>query len=306
MHFLFRPERKVLLIISMVAFMGLGLLGYRAVYATGDRVAVVAHSNGREENRGDRTKEVSGMGKSPGRPESFRSDESAEMDESSGASDIAGACETAKIVVHVCGEVKRPGVYSLANSARVNDAVNAAGGATDSACLDAVNLASPISDGQQVYIPPKPKPQRSQSFSSAAIGKPSGSAKTGSFTAVGSPKATDGGVDAVPRLGGAASQPDGHTAQSGDVVGARLSEQGAVADSLQLADPLQGGSTVININTSNKEELMKLKGVGPVLAERIIEYRTRNGRFSAIEDLLDVPGIGPKKLEAMRQYITVY
>jgi competence protein ComEA len=48
-----------------------------------------------------------------------------------------------------------------------------------------------------------------------------------------------------------------------------------------------------------------LPGVGPVLAERIVAYRDANGPFQAVEDLLEVPGIGEAKLAAMRDLVTV-
>ncbi|MFM8530057.1 MAG: helix-hairpin-helix domain-containing protein [Ilumatobacteraceae bacterium] len=68
----------------------------------------------------------------------------------SGTSDAATA---STITVHVAGPVTSPGVYRLAAGSRVVDAVRAAGGATTSAELDSVNLASLVEDGQQIYVP---------------------------------------------------------------------------------------------------------------------------------------------------------
>jgi competence protein ComEA helix-hairpin-helix repeat region len=61
----------------------------------------------------------------------------------------------------------------------------------------------------------------------------------------------------------------------------------------------------ININTAGIAELDKLPGVGPALAERIIQYRTDNGLFSQPEDLQNVSGIGPKTYEKMSAQVTV-
>ena len=59
------------------------------------------------------------------------------------------------IVVHVAGEVKNPGVYTLPSGARMIDAVNAAGGATARADLEVSNLATPLIDSSQIYVPAK-------------------------------------------------------------------------------------------------------------------------------------------------------
>ncbi len=66
---------------------------------------------------------------------------------------------------------------------------------------------------------------------------------------------------------------------------------------------LPGG--LININTATLEELDLLPGIGPVTAEKIIQYREDNGFFVTIEDILQVPGIGDKTLDDIRDLITV-
>lgn len=61
----------------------------------------------------------------------------------------------------------------------------------------------------------------------------------------------------------------------------------------------------INLNSANKEKLMKLKHIGPVLAERIISYRETSGPFADKEDVKNVKGVGDKTYEDIRKYITV-
>lgn len=58
-----------------------------------------------------------------------------------------------KIYVHICGEVKKPGVYELNDGSRIFEAIEAAGGMTKAAAGDSVNQAEALSDGQQLYIP---------------------------------------------------------------------------------------------------------------------------------------------------------
>ena len=67
----------------------------------------------------------------------------------------------------------------------------------------------------------------------------------------------------------------------------------------------QPQKTKININTASSEELQTLKGIGPVKAQAIIDYRNEKGFFRSVEELINVSGIGPKTLEKIRDKITV-
>jgi competence protein ComEA len=61
----------------------------------------------------------------------------------------------------------------------------------------------------------------------------------------------------------------------------------------------------ININSATAAELDSLSGIGPTKAQAIVDYRDENGPFRTVDDLLNVPGIGPKTLETIRDQITV-
>lgn len=76
------------------------------------------------------------------------------------------------------------------------------------------------------------------------------------------------------------------------------------ASSTSLA-PGASTSKTVNINTATAAQLETLTGVGPATARAIIAYRTSKGAFTKVEDLLNVPGIGPAKLAAMRSDVTV-
>jgi competence ComEA-like helix-hairpin-helix protein len=62
---------------------------------------------------------------------------------------------------------------------------------------------------------------------------------------------------------------------------------------------------LVNVNTAGRYELEALPGIGPVMASRVIAWRDRHGPFSSIEGLRQVPGIGPKRLEAIREFVVV-
>lgn len=61
----------------------------------------------------------------------------------------------------------------------------------------------------------------------------------------------------------------------------------------------------LDINRASVEELTTLPGIGPSLAQHIVDYREQNGSFSSVEELCNVNGIGEKRLNAILEYITV-
>jgi competence protein ComEA len=77
--------------------------------------------------------------------------------------------------------------------------------------------------------------------------------------------------------------------------------------------PISGGESggeepagaLVNVNTATAAELETLPRIGPAMAQRIIEYREANGPFGSIEDIQNVPGIGPATFEGLKDLITV-
>jgi competence protein ComEA len=148
------------------------------------------------------------------------------------------AASTAKVVVHVVGAVRRPGLYTLPASGRTADAVERAGGATRRADLSLINLAAPLADGTQIVVPRK--------------------------------------VSAALSGGGAGAGGEGEPSQP--------------------TGPVQ-------LNTATLEQLDALPGVGPVTAQKILDYRQQHGAFSSVDELDAIPGIGPKRLADLRELV---
>jgi len=82
-----------------------------------------------------------------------------------------------------------------------------------------------------------------------------------------------------------------------------LAALGAVAVSLPAKK--KPPAAPINLNTASSEELQQVPGIGPVTAEKILQMRKSYGAFKSVDDLSAIRGIGPKRLEKMRKYLTV-
>ena len=79
-----------------------------------------------------------------------------------------------------------------------------------------------------------------------------------------------------------------------------ISQEGEASESYG-----QTAEDKVNINKADSSKLQTVPGIGPATAQKIIEYREKNGRFSSVDELKNVSGIGDKTLENMREYITV-
>ena len=69
--------------------------------------------------------------------------------------------------------------------------------------------------------------------------------------------------------------------------------------------PTATAAAPVNLNTATAEQLATIPGVGPKMAERIIDYRQKNGGFKKVEDLMNVSGVGEKSFLKMKPLITV-
>ena len=65
------------------------------------------------------------------------------------------------------------------------------------------------------------------------------------------------------------------------------------------------GAQQIDLNSASREQLMQVKGIGPALADRIVEFRKEHGPFRRVEDILKVRGVGEKSLAKLKPYLKV-
>ncbi|GHV37437.1 hypothetical protein FACS1894187_14140 [Synergistales bacterium] len=111
----------------------------------------------------------------------------------------------------------------------------------------------------------------------------------------------------VPRKGEKKEQEDPWAAQAQNGQTTIVIEAPSQSSSrnYNLQNNSQNKLNVVDVNRATAEELASLKGIGPSLAKRIIDYRQSHGRFKRVEDLLNVTGIGVKKLEDFRNSVTI-
>lgn len=79
----------------------------------------------------------------------------------------------------------------------------------------------------------------------------------------------------------------------------------AAALLVALALPALAADGKVNVNTATAQQLQMLPGVGPALAQRMVEYRKQNGDFKSLEQLALVRGIGEKKCESLKPYVAL-
>jgi competence protein ComEA len=113
-------------------------------------------------------------------------------------------------------------------------------------------------------------------------------------------------------IGGAVANPGIYPLKEGDTLQALLSDAGVEPDAdlshIELYIPQEGeeqSPQKIDINRADPWLLEALPGIGEVLAQSIVDYRSENGPFKRIEDLLKVSGIGEATFEKIKDYITV-
>jgi competence protein ComEA len=100
-------------------------------------------------------------------------------------------------------------------------------------------------------------------------------------------------ADAVTAAGGLVAPADPASVNLAAVVADGQQIAVGVPGSADSAAPTSAGGGPVDLNAASAAALDALPGIGPVLAQRIVDYRTQHGRFTSVDQLDDVPGIGP-------------
>ena len=167
---------------------------------------------------------------------------------------IADEDNTGIITVDIKGEVKKPGIYSIAATSNVNDLIKTAGGLTKNGTTSNINLARHLTDQSVIVIKSK-KQATSKVVEIPCVCKELEITKC------------DTSIIEIEK----SNQVEGETA----------------APVIKTNE----NNKKIHINSASKEEFMTLSGIGEAKADAIIAYRKQNGLFTKIEDLINVSGI---------------
>lgn len=144
--------------------------------------------------------------------------------------------EIKEIPIYICGQVNNPGVYYVLDNALLYELIDLAGGFTEEADPEGINLARQVVSNEKIVVP----------------------------------------------------------------------KQGEKIDkTINSYENVEYGKRLININTAIESELEDLPGIGAVKAKQIVEYRTSNGVFKTPEEIKNVPGIGDKTFNSLKDMITI-
>ena len=145
--------------------------------------------------------------------------------------------------VYICGQVNDPGIYEIESSVFLYELIERAGGLTENADRDHIDLVYKVERSQSIYIPSLNEAENESTLF-------------------------------IPRV-----EKEGKT-----------------------SDP-SGGK--VNVNTAGENDLLTLPGIGEKTAKKILSYRQEHGSFSSIDELMQVPGIGKSKFDAIKDLICI-
>ena len=199
----------------------------------------------------------------------------------------------AKLKVNVKGEIANEGVYELDEGSTINDLVNSSGGLTDKANIKNISLSTLLTDEMLVVIPSITSTKKTNKEVTKVENQESTTNNQDTSKEVEKGKVTITSKYEESIL----SKTENNTPIVSDNQSTNETEETDTSKEDEVV--------MVNINTATITELTKLNGIGESKAQAIIDYRNANGPFKAIEDILNVKGIGEKIYDKIKEFITV-
>ncbi len=238
--------------------------------------------------------------------------------------------------VHVCGAVNQPGVYELTADSRLFEAIQMAGGLTEEAADQTLNQAEVIEDGSKIYVPTKEEVKAGMDNGGTLVQNEDNAEKAGStsdgkidintaaknelmtLSGIGEAKADaivryreeHGAFQKIEDLMEVEGIKEGVFQKVKDQMIIYVPKKGEPVpqslETLQESAPAQQNQEEkINLNRATEAELQTISGIGAKKAQEIIRFRDEQGPFKTVEELKNVPGIGEKTVERLKDMLTV-
>lgn len=202
-----------------------------------------------------------------------------------------------KITVCVSGAVAKPGLYEVTKGSRAQQVIELAGGVTEEADMDRVNLAQLCKDGGHIKVPRLSKARLKQKMLER---------KSAKADVISGEIAGDGHYnDAAEYISQKREQEKWEAADGSQSAATGWSEmQPDVNRREDKTGRNAANAVLVHLNSATETDLIQLPGVGNATARRILAFRNQHG-FHRIEDIMQVPGIGPAKFARMKRCLAL-
>lgn len=208
------------------------------------------------------------------------------------------------IYCDIKGNVNNPGVYEIKDNYTIKDIIKDAGGLKDSSYTDKINLSKKVVDEMVIYIPTKYEIDKLNELNNCDCSKYVLECLNDSIYNDINVRKEENSIE-----------------KNNNVITNEVTTKNRISTTKKIVTTSKNISTKttttkttttekvikypININSCSLEELLTIKGLGDIKAEKIIEYREVNGLFKSIEDIKNISGIGDALFNKIKEFITV-
>ena len=208
------------------------------------------------------------------------------------------------IYCDIKGNVNNPGVYEIKDNYTIKDIIKDAGGLKDSSYTDKINLSKKVVDEMVIYIPTKYEIDKLNELNNCDCSK---------YVLECLNDSIDNDINV--------RKEENSIEKNNNVITNEVTTKNRISTTKKIVTTSKNISTKttttkttttekvvnypININSCSLEELLTIKGLGDIKAEKIIEYREANGLFKSIEDIKNISGIGDALFNKIKEFITV-